>query len=182
MKQTNSTGRFTLSLNMNKKENERVSKMLDCLGHKKAVYVSALIERHLKELGITDPSVLDKKKISLVIDDAILKSVFQGSYALSSQMYPPAHMPAALPFSFGAEGHPYEGSAAPSGFKFDIMQNLEHTDAAERTANTFDDSVKVPHAGQTSSEIQDSEGTVEHEISDEHRKMPNDVINLMQNW
>lgn len=71
------TGRLNLKFYLDDPEQKNVKCLLDLLARKKSEYIGALIQAHLKELGIADASLLQKKQAKAILNDALLKSFSQ---------------------------------------------------------------------------------------------------------
>lgn len=70
-------GRLSLKLDMSDPQQKMVKEFLNLLVRKKSEYISALVFAHLKEVGISDVSLLTKAQAKEVMHDAIMKSISQ---------------------------------------------------------------------------------------------------------
>lgn len=69
--------RLNLKMDLSDPDLKYLKEFLYFLGRKKSEYFFALIQAHLKSLGISNEANLDKKKTEIIYNDAIIKNMQQ---------------------------------------------------------------------------------------------------------
>lgn len=176
-------GRLNLRLDMSDPQQKMVKEFLNLLVRKKSEYISALVLAHLKEVGISDVSLLSKVQAKEIMHDAIMKSISQNGITRFITANEQVNM---APYSFPA--YPVRGGlnnedVVHSGFRQQLsgVQNAEVQNEAPKQKEDINTETAEHKASDSETNV---EGIQEISLTndDEEIGISDEVSSIMDEW